>query len=197
MARTVLWHRDEAAAGYIELVHDPQLWETYAAEFQKTHGLLLNPLLALMAWRLAKLAAENPRLNATAATDGAYLYSQVNLGFTVQAGTSLYVVVVHDAASKSEAEFVRNLSDLQRAAMKRALKAGQTAGATIGFTSMARWNNVARHIPILIPQTSLMLAHSSKINGLTYLGASYGTTVCSRGSTSRRRCRHYRFYRLK
>ena len=61
MARTVTWHRDEAAAGYIELAHDPQPWEIYAAEFQKSRGLLLNPLLSLMAWRLAKLAAENPR----------------------------------------------------------------------------------------------------------------------------------------
>src|ERR1700722_10033594 len=136
MARTVTWHRDEAAAGYIELAHDPQPWETYAAEFQKTRGLLLNPLLSLMAWRLAKLAAENPRINATAAGDGAYLYGQVNLGFTVQAGSTLYLVVVRDAASKDEAQFVQELSALQRGAMKHALKADQTADATIAFTSM-------------------------------------------------------------
>ena len=172
MARAVTWHRDEAAAGYIEIAHDPQPWEAYAAEFQRAHGLLLNPMLSLIAWRLAKLAAENPRINATAETGGAWLYSQVNLGFTVQAGSSLYVVVVRDAASRNEAEFVSELSELQRAAMKRALKTDQTADATIAFTSMARWN-VVRHVPILPPRTSLIVAHSCKVNGLTHLGASY------------------------
>jgi len=172
MARTVTWHRDEAAAGYIEVAHDAEPWEAYALEFQKTRGLLLNSLLSLMAWRLAKVAAEHPRINATAGPDGAYLYNQVNLGFTVQVGTSLYLVVVRDAASKNEIEFVRELTELQRAAMKRALKAEQTADATIAFTSMARWN-VVRHIPVLVPQTSLIVAHSSKVNGLTHLGASY------------------------
>ena len=172
MARTVTWHRDEAAAGYIEVSHDPQAWESYATEFQKSRGLLMSPLLALMAWRLGKLAAENPRINATATPGGAYLYNQVNLGFMVQVQRSLYLVVVRDAASKTEAEFVSELSELQRAAMKRALKAEQTVDATIAFTSMARWN-VVRHIPVLVPQTSLIVAHSTKINGLTHLGASY------------------------
>ena len=172
MARTVTWHRDEAAAGYIELAHDPQPWEAYAAEFQKTHGLMLNPLLPLMAWRLAKLAAEKPRINAHEGAEGAYVYDQVNLGFMVQAGSSLYLVVVRDAASKSELDFVHELSDLQRAAMKKSLKAEQASDATIAFTSMARWN-VVRHIPILVPQTSLIVAHSSQAHGLTHLGASY------------------------
>lgn len=172
MAKTVTWHRDEAAAGYIEISHDPQAWENYAAEFQKSRGLLMSPLLSLMAWRLAKLAAENPRINATAAPAGAYLYDKVNLGFMVQVQRSLYLVVVRDAASKTEAEFVSELSELQRAAMKRALKAEQTADATIAFTSMARWN-VARHVPVLVPQTSLIVGHSAKVNGVTSLGASY------------------------
>jgi pyruvate dehydrogenase E2 component (dihydrolipoamide acetyltransferase) len=167
MAKTVTWHRDEAAAGYIEVGLDPQAWETYAAEFQKSRGLLMSPLLALMAWRLAKLAAENPRINATATAGGAYLYDKVNLGFMVQVQKSLYLVVVRDAASKTEAEFVSELSELQRAAMKRSLKAEQTADATIAFTSMARWN-VVRHIPVLVPQTSLIVGHSAKALGASY-----------------------------
>ena len=167
MARTVTWHRDEAAAGYIEVSHDPQAWEEYAAEFQKSRGLLMSPLLALMAWRLAKLAADNPRINATATAGGAYLYDKVNLGFMVQVQRSLYLVVVRDAASKTEAEFVSELSEMQRAAMKRSLKAEQTADATIAFTSMARWN-VARHVPILAPQTSLIVGHSAKVLGASY-----------------------------
>jgi len=167
MARTVTWHRDEAAAGYIEVSLDPQAWENYAAEFQKSRGLLMSPMLSLMAWRLARLAAENPRINATATAGGAYLYNQVNLGFMVQVQRSLYLVVVRDAASKTEAEFVSELGELQRAAMKRSLKAEQTADATVAFTSMARWN-VARHVPVLVPQTSLIVGHSAKVLGASY-----------------------------
>ncbi len=172
MSRMVTWHRDEAVPGYIELVHDPQPWEAYAAEFQKERGLILNPLLSLMSWRLAKLAAANPRVNATLGGGGAYLFDHVNLGFMVQVGRRLYMVVVRDAASKSAAEFVSELGDLQRAAMKGVLRAEQASDATIAFTSMARWN-VARHVPVLVPQTSLIVAHSATVNGLTNLGATY------------------------
>ena len=172
MSRTVTWHRDEAVPGYIELVHDPQPWEDYAAKFQKEQGLMLNPILSLMAWRLAILAGQATRLNATIGAGGAYLFDQVNLGFMVQAGRRLYMVVVRDAASKSEPAFVSELGDLQRAAMKGVLRAEQTLDATIAFTSMARWN-VARHVPVLVPQTSLIVAHSAKVNGLAHLGATY------------------------
>ena len=83
------------------------------------------------------------------------------------------MVVVRDAASKSESRIRRGIElSCSAAAMKRALKADQTADATMAFTSMARWN-VTRHIPVLVPQTSLIVAHSSKINGVTHLGASY------------------------
>jgi pyruvate/2-oxoglutarate dehydrogenase complex dihydrolipoamide acyltransferase (E2) component len=176
MARTVSWHRDEAAAGYIELAYDPEPWVRYAAEFQKAHSLLLSPLLALMACRLARLAAESPKINSTAEADGLYLYDQVNLAFTVQAGEKLYLVVLRDAAARSQQDFVRELGDLQRAALKHSLKAEQIGDATIGFTSMARWN-VSRHLPILVPQTSLMVAHSATINGVAHLGASYDHRV--------------------
>jgi pyruvate dehydrogenase E2 component (dihydrolipoamide acetyltransferase) len=172
MMRAVSWHRDEAAAGYIELPYDPQPWENYAAEFQKKRALMMSPLLSLMAWRLAQLAAASPNINATATSEGAYLYDTVNLGFTVQAGTSLYLVVLRDTASRSGEDFVRELGELQRAAMKHSLAPEQSSGATIGFTSMARWK-VSRHIPVLAPQTALMVAHSAPANGTACLGASY------------------------
>jgi len=172
MMRTVSWHRDQAAAGYVELSYDPVPWENFAADFQQKRALMISPLLSLMAWRLAQLAAANSHTNATAASEGTYLYDKVNLGFTVQAGASLYLVVVRDAAPRSAEDFVRELGELQRAAMKHALTPEQSSEATIGFTSMARWK-VSRHIPVLAPQTALMVAHSAPVNGTACLGASY------------------------
>jgi pyruvate/2-oxoglutarate dehydrogenase complex dihydrolipoamide acyltransferase (E2) component len=172
MQRTVTWHRDEAVAGYVEVAYDPAPWDRYAAEFQERHGLLLNPLLPLMCRRLAALAVEMPRINATVSHEGVYLYDKVNLGFTVQSGARLYLVVVADAAGKRELEFVNDAIVLQRAAMKRALKPAQTAGATISFSSMARWK-VSRHIPVLPPQTGIIVAHASTGAGAACLGATY------------------------
>ena len=167
MARSVAWHRDEAVPGYVELPFESSAWDSYAREFQKQYNLLMSPLLALMSWRLARLASESPRVNATLLPQGAFLYDAVNLGFTVQSDTSLYVVVVREADRMPESEFVEELGRLQRAAMKHSLKPEQTSDATIGFSSMARWN-VTRHIPVLLPHTGLMVAHCAASLGATY-----------------------------
>ncbi len=172
MLRTVTWHRDEAVAAYIEVAYDPAPWKAYAAAFQKEQGLLMDPLLALMSRRLAQLAQMTPLLNATVAADGAFLYERVNLGFTVQADATLYLVVVKDAARISELDFVRELGGLQRTALKHRLRPEQTTEATVSFSSMARWN-VTRHVPVLPPQTALIVAHTAAINGTANLGATY------------------------
>jgi pyruvate/2-oxoglutarate dehydrogenase complex dihydrolipoamide acyltransferase (E2) component len=172
MARTVEWHRDHAAAGYIEIAYDPAPWDRYAAEFQKAHGLLMNPLLSLISWKLACLAAGRPRINATVSPSGAFIYDCVNLAFTVQAGSSLYLVVVKEAERMSELQFVRTLGELQRAAVKRRVKAEDAADPTISFSSMARWN-VVRHIPLLPPNTGLIVGHAAASGATATLGASY------------------------
>jgi pyruvate/2-oxoglutarate dehydrogenase complex dihydrolipoamide acyltransferase (E2) component len=56
--------------------------------------------------------------------------------------------------------------------MGHQLRAHDLTGATIAFTSMARWN-VARHVPVLPPYTALVVAHSGTSNGVGTLGATY------------------------
>jgi pyruvate/2-oxoglutarate dehydrogenase complex dihydrolipoamide acyltransferase (E2) component len=172
MLNTVTWHRDEAAPGYVEIPYAPSSWETYADEFSKRHRLLFSPLLALMSWKLSRLAIAKPRFNAVASPEGAFHYEHVNLGFTVQSGEDLYIVVVRDAEQLDEPEFVKRLGELQRAAMKRSLTPEQTSDATLSFSSMARWS-VSRHIPVLPPFTSLIVAHTAPLNGVAVLGATY------------------------
>lgn len=172
MLRTVSWHRDEAVAGYVEIAYEPKAWEDYATEFQKEQRLLLSPLLGLMAYRLVALSRENPKLNATLHEDRKFLYKPVNIGFTIQSGKTLYLAVISSADQMTEREFVVKLTELQKQAMKGRLEPSQTRGATIAFTSMARWN-VARHQPILPPYTSFMVAHAATVNGYAALGASY------------------------
>ena len=173
MLRTVLWQRDEAVPGYVELQYDAAAWDRAAVEYQQRERLLLSPLLALMAYRLVAAAKENRRLASTIVGDQRLSYDGVNVGFTVQTDSSLYLAVVEKADQLTCCEFVSRLTELQRSAMAHRLRANETSGATIGFTSMARWN-ATRHIPVLPPYTSLMVAHAAASqDGRGVIGATY------------------------
>jgi pyruvate dehydrogenase E2 component (dihydrolipoamide acetyltransferase) len=178
MLKTVQWHRDHAAAGYIEIEYDPEPWNSYAAGFMKEQRLFLSPLLPLLAWRLVALAREHPRVNATIVGEDFYAFDHVNLGFTVQSGESLYLAVLHQAEDLDTAAFIARLGELQRRAVARHLAPTEVRDATLSFTSMARWA-VTRHMPILPPFTSLIVAHSAPRGGRAVLGATYDHRVLS------------------
>ena len=176
MLATVTWQRDHAAAAYLEIEYDPRPWEAFATGFMRAHRMMFSPLLALMAHQLCQLA---PGLGANATvmegTEASLVrYHHVNLGFTVQAGEVLYLCVVEAAETLSADQFVARLFDLQRRAMVHKLAPADMRGATIGFTSMARWG-VQRHQPVLAPQTGAMVAHTAAapcgeraVLGITY-----------------------------
>jgi pyruvate/2-oxoglutarate dehydrogenase complex dihydrolipoamide acyltransferase (E2) component len=176
MLRTVEWQRREAVAAYAEITYEESAWKARAAKFKAEHGLLLDPLLSQFAWELVQIARHRPEINSTIAGGERHVYHHVHLGFTVQSGPRLYVAVVREAEALAEAEFVNQLARLQRAAMKGMLKPEESSGATIGFTSMARWS-VTRHMPVLMPHTALIVAHSAGRDNLAALGATYDHRV--------------------
>jgi len=179
MFSAVLWHRDHAAPAYLELEYDPQPWESYAADYAQRNKLMLSPLLALLAFRLVELAKASPRINVTVVGKRAYQYAAVNLGFTVQAGPTLYLAVVRDAQEMSAGRFIDALGEVQRHAMAHKLRPSEATGATLAFSSMARWG-VSRHVPILPPLTSLIVAHAApRTGGGAVLGASYDHRLLS------------------
>lgn len=173
---TVSWSREFAVPGYIELEYDSDAWNAYAKAYAERHRLLLQPLLALMAWRLVQLAREMPILNATIVGDRRYQYKPVNLGFTVQAGDTLYLTVLREADALDEVHFVNASGDIQRRAAGHKLKPDEISGATISFSSMARWK-VSRHVPVLPPYTALIVAHATSVSGTSVLGATYDHRV--------------------
>jgi pyruvate/2-oxoglutarate dehydrogenase complex dihydrolipoamide acyltransferase (E2) component len=159
MMQQVQWHRDNPVGAYCEVTYDPHPWDAYARQFAGRERLLLSPLLALMAHRLSRLATDFPHINAF--TDGRSLFRHlsVHLGFTVSTQRGLYLVVVRNSETLTESEFVASLTALQRAALRNRLQTGQTRGATVTFSSLAG-ARVSRHVPILPPQTSLIVAHT-------------------------------------
>ena len=183
MQRTVTWHRDEAVPAYLEIPFDHSAWERYAADYAQSSRLLLSPLLPLLTYRLVEIARETRNLNSTLVDGRKFVYRHVNVGFTVQAGTRLYLVVVKHADRMSVDEFIEALGELQVSAIGRRLAPENAQGATVAFTSMARWN-VSRHTPILPPYTSIIVAHSAPRTGdsssdptKAVLGASYDHRV--------------------
>jgi pyruvate/2-oxoglutarate dehydrogenase complex dihydrolipoamide acyltransferase (E2) component len=173
MLATVVWHRDHAVPGYVEIEYPTKAWNEYATRYAAEHKLLFSPLLALIAYRLVEIARANPRINATVAGGGRYRYRAINLGFTVQAGSTLYLAVVQNAHDMDATRFIDALGEVQRHAVAHRLRPSESSGATVSFSSMARWE-VARHIPILPPQTSLIVAHAApRATETAVLGASY------------------------
>jgi pyruvate/2-oxoglutarate dehydrogenase complex dihydrolipoamide acyltransferase (E2) component len=183
MMKTVLWQKTEAVPAFLELAYNPEPWTKYAADFQQRHRLLMSPLLSLFARRLVELAVERPAINATIAADEKHLYEHVNLGFIVQSSDALYVIVARQAESMDERTFVQELGDLQRAAMRNKLKPENTSGATIGFSSMGRWP-VTSHVPVLLPQTAVMIAHTAPVDGAARLGVTYDHRLLSGGDVA-------------
>jgi pyruvate dehydrogenase E2 component (dihydrolipoamide acetyltransferase) len=179
MLSTVAWHRDHPASAYLEIGYEAAAWEEAAAAYQKRKGLMLSPLLSLMAYRLVQLAKDKPKLNSTLVGERRYQYTPVNLGFTVQAGNTLYLTVLQQAQDLELDGFVEALGEIQRHAMAHKLKPRESQGATIAFSSMARWG-VTRHTPILPPYTAVMIAHAATgPEGKAVLGASYDHRVLS------------------
>ncbi len=179
MLRTVLWHRDQAVAAYLEMEYDHSAWETFAAAYAERHKLMLSPLLPLLAYRLVEIARKTPKINATLVGERRYQYDSVNLGFTVQAGDTLYLTVVRGADQLTAQAFIERMGEIQRQAIGHKLKASESQGATVAFSSMSRWG-VTRHVPVLPPNTSLMVAHAaSKDGGRAVVGASYDHRVLS------------------
>jgi len=179
MLSTVLWHRDQAVPAYLDVEYDPKPWNDYALRYAEQNKLLLSPLLALLAFRLVELAKVTPRINATVIDDRRYQYQPVNLGFTIQAGATLYLAVVQDAQDMSAARFIAALGEVQRHAMAHKLRPAESSGATLAFSSMARWT-VSRHVPVLPPYTSLIVSHAApRTSGSAVMGASYDHRLLS------------------
>jgi pyruvate/2-oxoglutarate dehydrogenase complex dihydrolipoamide acyltransferase (E2) component len=183
MMRTVLWHRDVAVPGYVEIAYETSPWSGYAAAFRERHKLMMDPLLFLMAYRLVQLAKAEPRLNSTIVDDQRHQYSTINLGFTMQAGERLVLLSVRAADTLDEKSFVDSLGGLTRLGLKEKLSGEQTSGMTLSFSSMARWQ-VTRHVPILPPLTSLMVAHAHDGGPRATLGGTYDHRVLTGGQVA-------------
>ena len=177
MARTVRAARADTVAAYLETTVDMAPVIEFATGLQEQQGRLSRPDIEVLAYAFARCLAEIPRLNSSAVDDAIAIYPEVNLAIAVDAPDGLFLPVVRDAAQQSLVDFVDQSSQLKRDMFSKARDASRLYGATAGFTSLAAYG-VTRHIPILLPGTSVMLAHSSPMPSAggvetTVLGVTY------------------------
>lgn len=176
MARTVQAAQQASVPAYLEINVDVSELNRYAAEFQATHGMMTRPVPEIIAFAFVRCLSSNPMLNSV--IDGAnYIKREsVNLAFAVDAPSGLFMPVIHDSNNMSTIEFVQKTSALRRQMFRDRRDTSLFANPTGGFTSMASFQ-VIRHIPILLPGTSIMLAHSADSQ------LSDGTTTTVIGTT--------------
>lgn len=176
MIRTVEWHRDHAVPAYMDIQYDNRAWSEYSQQFSTENKYMMSPLLALMAHRLTVLAQNNSKYNSTIVDGQKFQFNDVNLGFTIQVESTLYLLVVKAADKLNQIEFIDSLGLLQRQAMTKKINPENLYGSTIGFSSMARWN-IHKHVPVLSPNSSLMIAHSASVGNTGTIGATYDHRV--------------------
>jgi pyruvate/2-oxoglutarate dehydrogenase complex dihydrolipoamide acyltransferase (E2) component len=185
MVKTVEWHGSVAVPGYLEVPFDHAAWRAYADDFANERKLLMDPLLALVAFRLVAVANEVPAINATLLGHERFVFASVNLGFTVKTKSNLVMVTLRDASRLDEPGFVRALGRLQRQAFGNRLTSEETTGATLSFSSLAN-TGVVRHVPVLPPHTSLIVAQSAKpAEGPGIIGATFDHRILDGDTVAR------------
>lgn len=174
---SVLRSRENVSA-YLEVQTDLAPALELARKKAREWQLLFDPLFPLICWQATQLVAQTPALNAAWLGGELIEYREINLGFTLSVEGELLFPVIRRAEGYSQKDFANGMFAVQRRAAKGRLEAEEVGGATFGVTSLAAYG-VTRHIPVLFPGTSLMLAVSASSplsppgTAFTTLGAAY------------------------
>ena len=84
-------------AGYVELEYDAAAWDRIAADYPAAGAAAAESAAGADGVPAGAAATENRGLASTIVGDQRFVYDHVNLGFTVQTETALYLTVVEKA----------------------------------------------------------------------------------------------------
>ena len=171
---TVSWQKKHAVPAYVETLFDKADWLEYIKHISIQNNIIVTSPAPLILYRLAKLAVEQKLINSYIENDFIFTANTVNIGFTVSIGARLQLFTIGPSSSENEIKFVSHYNSLIRKIYKGEIH-DSNSPPTIGFTTIDRYS-VSRHIPLLAPKTSFMLAYSmNEIN--IVLGATYDHRV--------------------
>jgi len=188
MARTVRASQTSAVPAYLESGFNPTKVKIFAKQLQSEFGMLADPAVDIVAFAFVLCLSANPLLNSVIRGDKFQNRPDINLAVAVQAPSGLFMPVVQEASKMSLVEFVQASSTIKRQVFREKRDSSLFEHPTAGFTSLAS-QNILRHIPILLPNTSIMLAHSSELmrdndEPFTIVGATYDHQLLSGGDVA-------------
>jgi pyruvate/2-oxoglutarate dehydrogenase complex dihydrolipoamide acyltransferase (E2) component len=123
-------------------------------ELATIHGPL--SLLEVTIHAAATALADYPDLNGYYLNGRAFTYRTVSIGFAINAGRSLKVPVVRDAAARSPLEIARAVRDLSLRYMRDELGSEEQSGGTFTVTDLSGYDAV-HFIPVLNQRQSAIL----------------------------------------
>jgi pyruvate/2-oxoglutarate dehydrogenase complex dihydrolipoamide acyltransferase (E2) component len=113
-------------------------------------------LLEITIHAAATALAAYPELNGYYLNRRAFAYRHVAIGFAINAGRSLKVAVVRDAAARSPLDIARSVRDLTLRYMRDELRSEDQSGGTFTVTDLSAYGAV-HFIPVLNDRQSAIL----------------------------------------
>jgi len=126
-------------------------------------------LTAALVKAAASTLKNHPRVNARYASDGVYMYQQVNIAVAVSTYHGLYVPVIHDADKKSLEAIAERLAELGEKSRKRKLEIADAEGGTFTISNLGM-KGVRAFAPIIDPSQSAILGVGALSDRLVVLG---------------------------
>jgi pyruvate dehydrogenase E2 component (dihydrolipoamide acetyltransferase) len=157
--RSVSWQKENAIVGYIEKILNIESALTHAKSLKKDKKWLFDPYFAIIAYNFVQCISEHIFLNSTIVEGKLKKSSIINLGITVDVEDKLLISVLPNANKLNKIEFIENIFSLQKRTVSGKLKSYEMKNPTIGISSLSS-HGVSKHIPVLLPRTSLIMALS-------------------------------------
>jgi len=155
------FHKRHVVTAYLERVIDFKDVVVFANKFQKDNGLIFNPFFSILTWVFVKTVCKFNTINSyyNDSNSEVVISKKVNLGITMDVSGDLFLPVLHNASDLNLKDFINEVYYMQKMLYKRELNNDQLHGASICISSLAAFN-ISKHVPIIAPNTSFMLALS-------------------------------------
>ncbi len=156
---TISWQKENAIVGYIEKIMNIKKVIQFSKNLKIEKKWIFDPFFPIIAFHFSKIIKNNIDYNATIKNEKYCKYSKLNLGFTLDIEDKLLIGVFSDACQFEQDKFIENIFSIQKRTISGNIKPNEVNQPTIGITSLSS-HSISRHIPILLPYTSIMFAIS-------------------------------------
>lgn len=174
---TISWQKENAIVGYIEKIIDIKRVSEFSENLKIDKKWIFDPFFPIMSYHFSRIIKNNIHFNATIKNGKYCTYNKVNLGFTLDVEDKLLIGVLSAACEYDFDQFIESIFSVQKKTVSGNMNLNEMNQPTIGITSLSS-QSMSRHIPILLPHTSIMFALSDVLPNTNEKGkyCSFGIT---------------------